>query len=464
YVAFLGVTDLNKALDGLKKFVPGRENMGKGVIKLIAADGQSAFVKQQGKWAFLSQDAASLTWLPMNPAALIGAEGKNYNVAVQVKADNVPKELKAELVTAMRDGFNETADLIGDQAPDAAPFVKLYGPAILKGLEQLITETDTLTYGLAIDQERKSIYLDASFTAIEGTEMAKEFASLAQLKSRFSGFAKLDAAASLNITSQMAEADAQMLNAMLTAVREPALAELSSDANLSKTEKAAATEVLGTVFDVLQKTIDERKFDGGAALLLGDGPGTMTFVAGGQVGDGSALDKALRTIVEFGKAESPELKAVKFDADQHSGVRFHLLTYDVPEDNEGHEVFGDSVEMAVGVGPKSVYFAFGRDTITTLKKAIDASANSNKAAMPFKLTVALGPLVKFGAAVSGDGDARELADAFASFKGNDRIELKVTGIERGMRARIEFHEGALMLIGKTVQKAMQQQGGFPGLP
>ena len=46
----------------------------------------------------------------------------------------------------------------------------------------------------------------------------------------------------------------------------------------------------------------------------------------------------------------------------------------------------------------------------------------------------------------------------------DRIELKVTSIERGIRARIELHEGALMLIGKTVQKAMQQQGGgFPGL-
>ena len=160
---FVGVTDLAKALEGLEQFLPDQEELGNGIVKVTTADGQrSIFIKQQGGWAFMAQDPAGLANLPKDPAALLGDLPKKYNIAVQLKAGNVPQELKENLISAMKAGFEDAKDQIKLQNPEAAPLVDEFGPAFLEGIEQIVTQSDDLLYGVAIDQKTKTAYLDIS--------------------------------------------------------------------------------------------------------------------------------------------------------------------------------------------------------------------------------------------------------------------------------------------------------------
>ena len=64
---------------------------------------------------------------------------------------------------------------------------------------------------------------------------------------------------------------------------------------------------------------------------------------------------------------------IKFDADKHAGVSFHTASIPVPSDQNISKVVGDKLDVAVGIGEKSVYLALGTDSLKLAKKLIDKS-------------------------------------------------------------------------------------------
>ena len=66
---------------------------------------------------------------------------------------------------------------------------------------------------------------------------------------------------------------------------------------------------------------------------------------------------------------------IKFDAEKYDGVNFHVAKIPVP-DPKAAEVFGESVQVVVGIGPSRLYIGVGKDPVDAIKKAIDASKAS----------------------------------------------------------------------------------------
>jgi hypothetical protein len=218
--------------------------------------------------------------------------------------------------------------------------------------------------------------------------------------------------------------------------------------------------VLGQFFDVLEKTIASGKSDGGGALLLL--PKSVSFVAGGYVADGPAMEKVLTGLIDLGK-DQPNFPQIQLNAGAHGDVKLHRLTAPLPADREpeARELLGDPLEIFFGIGPKSFYISGGKGAEALLKKAIDRSAAAGeKSVPPMQMNVSLLPILKFYKSVDDNPIVNGLIPALEQ-AGNDRLTIVSKAGQRSATTRIEIQEGIIQAIGQ-VAKALGAgaQGGF----
>ena len=123
---------------------------------------------------------------------------------------------------------------------------------------------------------------------------------------------------------------------------------------------------------------------GGAVLDLS--PDSFTFVGGFQVEDPGTIEESLRELATIAK-KSPDFSAVTWDADEHEGITFHTMQFDVQDiqnDDKAKKLLGPTVDISVGIGKKSVYFGFGRDNVARTKEIIDSSLAQPNKRMPMQ--------------------------------------------------------------------------------
>ena len=278
----------------------------------------------------------------------------------------------------------------------------------------------------------------------KGTQLAKDL-SESNIKSRFSGFALPNAAASLNIASKLSEPDVQVILELLRGGREEALDQANNQLQ---------RELLGTIFQVVEKTAKGGKLDGGAVLLWGDKPGSRTLAFDAHIADGKALDKTLRKLAKQAPQNGPKIKIA---AAKHGGIVFHSATFPIPDRERAREFLGDTAELTVGTSDDTVYVAIGNDTIATLKKVIDASKkNKDKTSPPLQLTISAAAVLDLVASIDGNNDLKALAESLHQFQGKDKLSLSMSSIKRGTRVRLELEEGAILALGKLLQQVIQQ--------
>src|SRR5205085_895234 len=138
----------------------------------------------------------------------------------------------------------------------------------LATLVKMVDELDEIMIGLAIDGPGKRTYLDINVTAREGSSLAKQYALLAEAKSSFAGFLLPGAAATLNVSSTMGPDDINQVVGMVNALRANIMKAIDNDPNLDANRRGPSKEVIGSLIDVAQKTVEQGKIDGGAVLML----------------------------------------------------------------------------------------------------------------------------------------------------------------------------------------------------
>ncbi len=465
FAIFIPVSDLGKFLDRMKQMrrIEDPEDAGDGALKITTLDGQEVFVKEQGGWAFVSNALENLATLPQDPSKLLNGLHQKYNLAIQVNAGNIPDALKQQAITALRDGYMASLDALPpDQDPETQEMMKKLSQNSIKQMTQLIEESDQLMFGWGVDSMASSTFIDISFTARDGTTLAKRMAMLQDTKSDFAGFQLPDAAVTLNFVNSMSMEDIEVMTTMLKTMRKTAMKELDNDNDLNDGQRAAAKEVLGTLLDVAQKTIDGGKVDAGAALVLA--PQSFTCVGGGLVADGAALEGVLKKFASLVKDDPGFPGKVQLDAATHGDIRFHAAKFPVPADEDvPQRIFGEELDVVVGFGPKSVYAAFGKESLSTLKKAIDKSAaDADKVVAPSQATIALGPIMKFAASVTDDPTVAKLDEVLSQTGGKDKILMNTKAIPRGAITHLEIQSGIIKAIGEGVKFALGGLGGGGG--
>lgn len=452
-VVFLPVSDFDTVVAKIEEMVGELRDVGGGVKKLALQ--REIFLKEKDGWIFASDQRANLDNVPADPKQLLEGLSETYDVAIRANVQSVPAELRQMFLSEIKEGFERTVANEAD-ADKRRTQNELGGRAIDK-VVRFANEADQLTVGWGTDKEERKTFLDFSATAVAGTALAAEIDSAVTMKSEFAGFLLPDAAATFHFTTTVLKEDIEQTVLMLNKFREKALEEIDKDNDLPSDEaRATAKEIVGSLMDVLRKTIENGKLNGGAALRLA--PQNINFVAGGLVADGKSVEKDLKRLVELAKQskDNPGVE-VNFDAVVHGDVTLHTITVPVPaREEDARKILGEKMLTVVGTGATSVYFAFGNDSMELLKQVIDGSAASTGQTSPMTFNVALTPILEFAASVDDDPIVAGLAAALKNGQGKDQIAISSKAIPRGVAYRFEVEEGVLQLIGQAAKLKNEQ--------
>lgn len=412
----------------------------------IKNQNQTVYLVQKGQWAVVANSRDGLKSAPAEPPAALGDLSKKYLLAVQGSIKNVP--------AATRDQFLAQAkfmmSMFTQQQPNETEEQFALRTASMKQafsqFETLSKEMDGLVVGLGVDASSNSIFLDFDMTAVPGTKTAQKLSSAKDAKTDFAGFLIPNAAVTMISAGTMDDADVAQAKDMLAKFRTTAAKDLEANEDLTKEKKDLAKQLLGDAMDVLNKTLDTKKSDGGMAVVLDDGP---AIVAGLAIADGAKLDKAVQKLL----TDEPDLaKLVKVNAENHAGINFHVAKFPIP-DEEAAAVLGQKVDVVVGIGENALYVGAGKNPLAVIKKVIDDSKKeAGKSIAPLQMTLSGASIAKFAAKVAPPDkkdEATKIANALAKSGGKDHITLTVKTIPNGASMRLNIEEGLIKAIGEV---------------
>jgi hypothetical protein len=337
----------------------------------------------------------------------------------------------------------------------------------IEQFKQLINDMDELTVGLALDGTGQRAYLDVAYTAVPESKLADQIALYNEAKTNFAGFYQPDAAMMMSFATKMGEADIAQVEQMFGTIRQQVRASIEKEADLPSEEtRAQVQSAMDDFLTALQSTLKTGMMDGGAVLNLG--PNSLTFVAGAFIAEPAKVESGLKKLVEVAK-EDKSFPGIQWNAENHQNVSFHTLSVPVPaNEEEPRKLFGDTVEMAIGIGKQSVYFAVGRDCLEAVKGIIDASgAEPEKKVPPMEMTFALKQIMEMAATVAQESEKPMLQSIAAMLaneaSGRDHVRIVMQTIPNGIRTHIEAEEGVLRAIGMAAMQA-QMQAASVGQP
>jgi hypothetical protein len=463
--AFVPVTDLTKLMSlapdpkTRKPMAPDAD----GVYELSGGRGQTFYVAQKGKWAFIVNDKTALASVPTDPSAALGDLSKKYLVAVRGSVKNLPAQVRDQFLASYKAllGMAFHHGQFGENPEQGAIASNLVNQGF-ENLSTLAKELDTVLLGLGMDASTGTVYLECDVTARDGTQTAKRFAMAQDAKTNFAGFQIPSAAVSGLSVATLDEAGAAQLKDLLAKGRKIAQKNLAANDNLTDEQKQLAKGLLDDALDVLDKTIEKKTIDRGMALLLE--AGAPSLVAGMTIADGAKLNKVVKQLVtEAGKEEPQVAGLIKLDAAKHEDINFHTAAIPI-EDEVAAAVLGRQLDLVVGIGSDALYFGAGKNALATLKKAIDDSKqNAGKSVPPARVVVSAGAIAKFIAQVAPDDEAKtnagRVSEVLAASAGKDHVILVAEPITDGVHVRLSVEEGILKAILNQVPMGGPAPGG-----
>ena len=296
---------------------------------------------------------------------------------------------------------------------------------------------------------------DVSVTAVTGTKMDRQMDLLKQAKSRFTGFAMDSAAVSMNMATQMLPEDIDSTVAMIEPLLEEMNSEIDDTDDIGDEAKPAVKRLANSLVEVIIDTLKTGKFDSGMSMMFDDAG--MNMIAAAHIADGAKLEQNIKEIAAMleGKPNAPKLR---LNADQHAGVRFHVLSVTVPEEEEeARKALGDSLEIAIGIAKESAYVSMGKQGMDLVRKAIDKSGAAREVAIkPMSMRVTLGPIMRFVSSIDDNEVVSAIASALEKTK-DDLILARVEAIDHGSDYHFEVREGVLNAIGEGIQAAQADE-------
>jgi hypothetical protein len=240
--------------------------------------------------------------------------------------------------------------------------------------------------------------------------------------------------------------------------RKTALETVEKDSDLPSDEaRQSVKTAINQLFDVADATIKTGKTDVGVAVNLA--PEKLQLAVGGMVADGSKLEKAVKDLIELAKGE-PDFQdkvSVKLDFETYKGIRFHQAKVKLP-DEDAQKVFGETLDVYLGVSDKAAYLAAGKDSLAFVKSIIDGSAaQAGKQVLPMDLSVSLVQILEFANSVKPGQRTATLVEQAQKLKGKDHILVTAKPVANGVQGRLEIEDGVLEAIG-----IMAKSGGPAG--
>lgn len=463
-VGCIAVTDVDKVLSIVQGFGAKITDGADGAKQIALPSGQTLHLKESNGWAYLGQSEAALASLPANPEAELSQLAANFDLGAHVAVQNVPEMYRQMAIQAMKSGMEDGLQKKADESDEQFAARRQLAEAQIAQLELAFNEINEVTVGWAIDAKDQKTYFDFAYTVVPGGKLAKQIAGAGTPQTNFAGFYQPDAAATYSFATkadpEVMKENIDQLRATMEMMRKQAEKAIDEEEDIPDEEtRTVIKAALADFMDAFQATLESGQMDGGGALQLG--ANTLTLVAGAQIKEPGKFESGLKKLAELAKKE-PDFNGVQWNAANHEGVNFHTLAVPVPaEEGEARQIFGEKVDVAIGIGSDAVYVAVGKDNLDAMNKAIDASkAEPNKEVPPFEFSASLGQIMQF-AATTADDDDKPMIQAIADMlkndaQGRDHIRATQTLVENGVKIHFEAEEGVLRAIGKGLMLAQQK--------
>jgi hypothetical protein len=459
------VTDIDALLEVLEPFDVTAEDQGNGT-QILSVGGTNLFLKSQGEWAYLSPLPQSLENLPDDPSTYFAPLAKHYDIGIRIFVSNVPEHLQQMAVMQLSNSIESGLKQLPDENDQEYAIRKGVTQAQMEQLTRMIQEIDQLSLGIQLDGDEQRALMDVIFTAVEGTTLAKNIHEYSNAKTNYAGFFQSDAAMTMSFASKITPDESAQFGQTFGAIRKQVMHAIENEEDLPDDKSREIIQgAVGDFLDALKGTVEAGMSDGGAVLNIA--PDSLTLVAGGFVSEPDKVESGLKKLAEMAK-QKPKFPGVQWNADNHAGIQFHTISGPVPEgEKELQQLVGETLDMVVGIGEQSVYFALGKNCLDALKQVIDTShANPGKSIAPVEMTISLSQIMKVATAFAKDKDKGQLEMISSMLEGEssgrDHVRLVLQPVAGGLRYRLEAEEGVLRAIGMSAMAAQAKGQGAQG--
>ena len=454
------VSDLGEFLNGLAAFNVQSADKGDGMFE-VSANGQMLYSKEQGGWATIAPMPDMLGSLPADPGGAITELSENYDIGARIHVQSIPEAFRRQLFDYFSSATNQNVrQEAGESDADFANRKETI-EAQLKQAQQRIDEMDEVTVGIAIDGQEQRVFMDVEYTAIPGSDLANTLAANADVRTNYAGFFQPDSAMMASFAQNVDPVSMAQVDQQLDAARKQAHRAVDDEEQIASDEsKQLMKDAIDDFLDAFAATLRGGTMDGGAVMMLE--PDGLTFVAGGLMLDTAKVEEGLKKVAQVSDDEKLGMPPISWNAESYGDMSFHTLSHPTGDDEAAQQLFGDKVDIAIGIGDKSVMFAAGRNWLAAVKKVIEGSqAEPNKSVPLAEVTVSLAPIFDAMAAL-GDEDKRDMLRSIADMlannaSGRDKVKMIAKAVPNGAQTRIELEEGVLRAIGAGIKEGQRQQ-------
>ena len=432
WLAMLPVTDLDDFLDAIS-IVADVDDNGE-IFELTFQDADTVFLKGSGSYAYITQNKSTFLKIPSSPKRVLDSFPSQHLVSAKIFPSQFPAELRQIWMSSIQEGM-ESANEDGDQDISNS----------IRQLSSLINESEVAALGLFQDSQSKTLSLDFGIRGKLGSEISKWQRAMGSLPAtHFNGFTSGRDALRLNYVDSPTALTKQIAIGLIEAAEKELTDDFELNYDFSIKEEQRLESAFSRVTEVFKSTVNSGTID--YAMMLSD---DLNFAGGIRVNDPLKVETAFKDFVrvlddsgEFGNFE------FEFDFGTTSGTKLHRIAFDLPENEaELADLFGDSIELIVGIGDQSICLAFGQAPLPLLKQAIQDSRNPTRPVHNAQASFFLDSFLS-----RADSDP-ELLKALQEANVRGNVIFKSNMVQDGMTMRLELQYGMLKILSQLANES-----------
>jgi len=454
-LVLLPVDDLQTTFGVLKEQFGEPRDAGNGVLELQVG-AFPIFIKEQNKWAFVSQTMEGLQDLPADPTTLLEKLPNQYDLAIRAFVQRVPKQYRDMAMEQMKHGAGESMRRRDGESDESYAGRQKMVEEQLRQMTVLFNEADEITFGTRIDRKNDLCQLDFLFTALPDTNLARQCTSLSKTSTHFQGLVKDTPAFQMLFASVISPDDIEQATLSWESMRQVVMSEIDRSSDIPNAEARALARQLATEFlDVPLETIKTGRMDAAVSLKLV--PKNVNLAVAAYISNPAKLEETLKKVVH-GLEKYSEFPPLKLDVLKHADVRFHRLSIPIPAHEErDRRIFGSTLDLTFGFGKDAVYVSIGEQGLAQVKQVIDqCKAPPQPLKRPVEISFRLAEVLSFAAEFEDNPAIKAAASAAREVAGQDTVRFFLEPINHGVGYRTEIEQGVIRIIGKTLATAKSE--------
>ncbi|MEW4487887.1 hypothetical protein AB1L42_07370 [Thalassoglobus sp. JC818] len=439
-VAYIPIDDLDAfvktaALGPLK---PERVEGEEGRFKL--GGGRRALnMVIQDDYAFATPNEYLLEDEMPHPLDHVSGFASRYDASVSLQLRNISPIIRNVFLATFQTSAQAELQQRDDETAAAHKIRKANGQSGLEFLTQLLRDGEQVTLGLQANPEEQTAALELLFDATPDSEFAKFMTNIGGRKSSFEGLYSELHPLTLSVSWMLDRREREAMSGLVDAM------DIGFKENLPETVHPSVERLAQS----LRATIEQEHLNGILQFVPLEDRKFVLLGALKLVGSNS-FGEALREVLS--EVESNDaIDTIELDAHEHQSVVLHRLQGS-NSSGEDRRIYGGDPSVYLGTGNGVLWFGLGGDEVTyELDFAIDQFLASSAATIggstaPFQLVFRMLPWLDLPPQENADPLQRELTDEAMS-DGGDAVRIEIRPTENGARARMQFENGFVRLLG-----------------